>query len=107
MIYGSKPSLKDIRIFGCSGFAQVPVEKRRKWDATSRRAIFMGYDEQTLGVLVMDAETRRLFSTTSFKADEDEFLNRRRNHFPSPARETEEEVVLDSSEPARDVSQED
>ena len=40
-----KPEVSHFRIFGCLTFSHVPSEKRTKFEHTTERGIFVGYDE--------------------------------------------------------------
>ena len=42
---GKKPEASHFRIFGCLTYSHVPSEKRTKFEPTTERGIFVGYDE--------------------------------------------------------------
>jgi hypothetical protein len=42
-LYGSKPVVNNLKVFGCKDFAHYPKENRRKLDAKSIKCIFIGY----------------------------------------------------------------
>lgn len=47
--HGKPPHVGHVRIWGCSAWAAVPKERRRKWDAKSRQCILVGfYDVENL-----------------------------------------------------------
>jgi len=49
---GKQPKLqhlKHLKIFGCIVMAHIPKEKRNKWDAKSKKLLFVGYDENVKG----------------------------------------------------------
>ncbi len=41
--WGSKPSVKHLRIFGCCVYALLPKRKHRKLDAKTQKCLFLGY----------------------------------------------------------------
>ncbi|EPZ30777.1 Integrase, catalytic core domain-containing protein [Rozella allomycis CSF55] len=43
---GQKPSVKNLRSFGCEAYVHIPKEKRRKLDDKARKLIFIGYDNE-------------------------------------------------------------
>ena len=43
-VFGKKPSLDHLRVFGCTAYAQVPKEKRKVWQPKAERLILIGYD---------------------------------------------------------------
>lgn len=43
MWYGSKPTLSNIKIFGCRAYIHIPKEKRSKFDDKSVVGILVGY----------------------------------------------------------------
>jgi hypothetical protein len=46
---GVKPSVKNLRIFGCKVYAHIPEEKRNKVDEQGIPAIFVGYSDKSSG----------------------------------------------------------
>jgi len=52
--HGRKPSLKDLRVFGCLAFVHVPKEKRKKLDSRGTLGIFAGYSISTNQYFVYD-----------------------------------------------------
>ena len=42
---GKKPEVSHFKIFGCLTYSHVPFEKRTKFEPTTERGIFVGYDE--------------------------------------------------------------
>ena len=40
---GVKPNVDHHRVFGCSGYAHIPVAERHKLDLKSRKCILLGY----------------------------------------------------------------
>ena len=59
VIYGYKPEVKHLRIFGCKAFAHIPKDDRRKLDAKSFECIFVGYHN--------DHKAYKLFHPSSHK----------------------------------------
>jgi len=46
-LFGRKPDVSGLRVFGALAYAQVPVELRRKLDSTSQRGTMIGYEAGT------------------------------------------------------------
>lgn len=44
---GKKPNVSHFRIFGCSVYFHVPKEKRNKLEASGKKGIFVGYNENS------------------------------------------------------------
>jgi hypothetical protein len=42
-LYGSKPTIHNLKVFGCKAFSHIPKENRRKLDAKAIKCIFIGY----------------------------------------------------------------
>jgi hypothetical protein len=40
-----KPEVSHVRFFGCPVYLHVPVEKRTKMEPSSRKGLFVGYNE--------------------------------------------------------------
>lgn len=60
---GRKPNLSNLRIFGSEVMVQIPKERRQKWDAKSRKLIFVGYCESTKGYRVLDPSTNKIIKS--------------------------------------------
>ncbi|CAB0001583.1 unnamed protein product [Nesidiocoris tenuis] len=70
---GNKPDLSHIRIFGCKAMAQVPRQKRKKWDPKSEEYIFVGYGEDTKGYRLLHPVTKQIqFSRDVIFLEEDD-----------------------------------
>jgi hypothetical protein len=46
-LFGRKPDVSGLRVFGALAYAQTPVELRRKLDSTSQRGTMIGYEAGT------------------------------------------------------------
>lgn len=51
---GRKPSLKDLRVFGCLAYVHIPKQTRRKLDNKARPCIFVGYSTEAKAWLCYD-----------------------------------------------------
>ena len=67
---GKKPSVKDLRIFGCKAYAHVPKDERGKMDSKTRRCTFLGYGETTKGFRLYDDERKRVIFSRDVVFDE-------------------------------------
>lgn len=74
---GVKPSLKELKPFGCPAYAHIPKLKRKKLDFKTRKCIFIGYKEHTKGYLLWDPKKRKTFVSRDVIFDE-------RPHPPGP-----------------------
>jgi hypothetical protein len=70
MVYGIKPSVKHLRVFGCLVFVLTPKELRRKWDAKARPGLFMGYQESSKAYRVFDIEAGKVVISRDVNFDE-------------------------------------
>ena len=57
--FGTKPNVSDLRVFGCICFYHVPKCQRRKLDPKARKAIFVGYPDDTKGYKLYDLESKK------------------------------------------------
>lgn len=53
---GNKVDLSNLRVFGCTAYALVPSERRKKLDAKSKKYIFVGYCNESKGFRLVDPE---------------------------------------------------
>jgi hypothetical protein len=47
-LYGQKPDLSNLRVFGCAAYVQVPNDMRHKWSDKARKCIYLGVDVQLM-----------------------------------------------------------
>ena len=51
---GKKPSVSNLRVFGCVAYSHIPKDERTKLSPKARRCIFLGYGEVTRGYRLYD-----------------------------------------------------
>jgi transposase InsO family protein len=89
---GAKPSLHNIRVFGCICFAFVPKEKRQKWDPKAVKCMFLGYTHN--GYRVENLQTGMVLITRNVIFEENIFgtqsIAERRCLAPQPDLPTDE-----------------
>lgn len=74
--YGHKPDVSFMRVFGATAFVHVPDEKRNKFDAKSRKTVFVGYDHLTDKVYrVFDREKRVIDRVSNVKFVESDMID--------------------------------
>jgi len=59
LLYGERPMLTHLRVFGCPAFAWLPKQFRSKYDARAIPTIFVGYPSDSVGYLCFDPVRRR------------------------------------------------
>lgn len=59
LMFGEKPSIKHLRVFGYICYVHILDSQRSKLDAKARKCIFVGYDERKKGWKCMDPKTHR------------------------------------------------
>lgn len=76
--YGKRPNISHLRVFGCSAFAHIPDEYRRKLDQKAEKLRFVGYSASSKGYRLYDEKTRQVkvrrdvvFNETDFSLRED------------------------------------
>lgn len=71
--FGSKPDVSHLRVFGSTAFVHVPDVKRKKFDAKSRKVVFVGYDWKTTKIFrVFDRENQSVIAVSDVKVEEQE-----------------------------------
>lgn len=60
---GRKPDLSRVRVFGSKDMVHVPKQKRKKWDAKSKEAISVGYEEETKAYRLYDSVKKTIFKS--------------------------------------------
>ncbi|KAK9751103.1 hypothetical protein RND81_02G242200 [Saponaria officinalis] len=74
MLFGSPPTFKELRVFGCLCFAHNQRAKGDKFASRSRKCIFMGYPFGKKGWYLFDLEKEKFFVSRDVKFYEEVFL---------------------------------
>ena len=69
-LYGRKPSVSHVRVFGSRVHAHVPKDERSKLDPKSRTAILVGYGSNVKGYRLYDPSKRKVFYSRDIIFDE-------------------------------------
>jgi hypothetical protein len=67
---GYKPSVAHMKVFGCTAYAHVPKEKRRKLDDKSVKCIFIGYSSETRSYRLFDPQANKVIISKEMLCDE-------------------------------------
>ena len=62
-LYGFKPVVQNLKVFGCTAFAHIPKENRKKLDAKAIKCIFIGYCSQFKAYKLFDPSTHKVFAS--------------------------------------------
>ena len=71
--FGQKPNVSNFRVFGCVCFVHTPDNLRKKLDAKSSKAIFVGYPLDTKGCKVYDLALKRFIRSRNVLFHEEKF----------------------------------
>jgi transposase InsO family protein len=63
ILYGYKPDVSHLRVFGSSAFAHIPKDERRKLDANSIKCVFIGYCTDQKAYKLFDPSSHKLFAS--------------------------------------------
>ncbi|RXN36740.1 Retrovirus-related Pol poly from transposon TNT 1-94 [Labeo rohita] len=58
---GEKPTVDHLRIFGCTVYAHVPKDERKKLDPKAKKCILLGYGTETKGYRLYDSKLAKVF----------------------------------------------
>ena len=72
---GVKPDVKHLRSFGCTAYAHIPKDERKKLDSKARKCVFLGYGTETKGYRLYDCERQRVILSRGVKFNGSEFGN--------------------------------
>ncbi|GAQ93484.1 hypothetical protein KFL_015700010 [Klebsormidium nitens] len=73
LFFGQKPSVKELRVFGCKAFVHTPIQKRKKLDPVAKTGVFLGYEPGTKGyriLLTSDEKTVTISRDVTFDETE-------------------------------------
>ena len=77
---GHKPSVSDMKVFGCIAYAHVPKEKRSKLDDKSVKCIFIGYNIETRSYRSFDPQENKWIISRDVVFDEQGIYQPRNVH---------------------------
>lgn len=69
MLFGKKPKIDHLRVFGCRAYVLVPRAQRRKGDPRSKEMLFCGYQANTKGWRFVNVEGNQTKITISRSAE--------------------------------------
>lgn len=69
MLFGKKPKIDHLRVFGCRAYVLVPRAQRRKGDPRSKEMFFCGYQANTKGWRFVNVEGNQTKITISRSAE--------------------------------------
>jgi hypothetical protein len=72
----SRPDIKHLRIFRCSTFSRVPLEKRTKLDPTIERGMLVGYSKVSKAYKIYIPTLRRVVVRRDVRFEEDRAFRR-------------------------------
>ena len=76
MLHRKKPSIKDLKVFGCLCYVHVPKERRSKLEARSVQSIFLGFSATSKACIVQNVNTNRVYGSRDVEFLENKFLAR-------------------------------
>jgi transposase InsO family protein len=71
-LYGSKPTVNNLKVFGRKVFAHIPKENRRKLDAKATKGIFIVYCSEFKAYKLFDPTTHKVFASRDVLSHEHE-----------------------------------
>ena len=74
-LFGRKPDVSNLRVFGCIAFKHIPDAKRSKLDKKSSKCVFVGHPEGTKGYKLYDLEKKSFVRSRSIIFQERRFHN--------------------------------
>jgi hypothetical protein len=74
-LYGSKPAVNNLKVFGCKDFAHIPKENRGKLDTKATKCIFIGYCSEFKAYKLFDPATHKVFASRDVLFHEQEARN--------------------------------
>ena len=78
-LYGSKPTVRNLKVFGCKDFSHIPKANRKKLDAKAIKCIFIGYCSEFKAYKLFDPSTHKVFASRDVLFHEQEVGNHDNN----------------------------
>jgi transposase InsO family protein len=73
LMYGGKPDVSNLRVFGCAAYYHVPKANRDKLASPGKKGVFLGYDPVGRGYRVLQLDTMKVLRTQDVVFDESTF----------------------------------
>ena len=81
------PDVSNLRVFGSTAWAQIPLDKRRDLQPQSIECMFIGYPNESKGFKFLDIKTKNIIIERSVKFNEPlqevELVKEKTTEFPS------------------------
>ena len=71
--YGIKPQVNYLRVFGCTAYAHIPKDERKKLNTKARKCILLGYGGETKDYRLYDIELKRVLHSCDVTFNETVF----------------------------------
>ena len=78
MFTRKNPAVCHFRIIGCLNYSHVPFEKRTKFEPTTKRGIFVGYDETSKAFRIYLPSLRKVVVRREVRFEEERALRKSR-----------------------------
>ena len=72
-LFGRRPDISQLKVFGCVSYLHVPDNQHRKLDAKAHKAIFVGYPPGVKGYKLYDMEKKKFIVSRDVRFFEDNF----------------------------------
>lgn len=83
LLYGAKPSVDHLRVFGCEAYVHVLKDDRRSFQPKAIPCVFLGYQEGTKAWRFFNTETKKLSLVETLSSMRMSFLTRSKRQFHS------------------------
>jgi FtsZ-interacting cell division protein YlmF len=70
---GEKPNVEHLKVFGCTAYAHIPKDERKKLDPKARKCIMLGYSSEVKGYRLFNPETQRILYSRDVIFNESKF----------------------------------
>ena len=101
-LFGQKPDVSNLRVFGCVCYVHIPDSRRQKLDKKSFRAIFIGYSIGTKGYKLYDLSKKSFVISRDVAFVEKQFHNLDEELDSDGASKREDFVILQDEETGAD-----
>ena len=74
-LFKRKPDVANLKVFGCLSLVHIPDNQRKKLEAKSRKAIFVGYPDNVKGYKLYDPVSSKFIRSRDVVFLEGKFMN--------------------------------
>ena len=96
-LYGEKPKVGHMRVFGCTAYSHIPKDERQKLDPKTRKCIFLGYPSNRKGYRLYDQDAQKVIYSRDVTFNELSISSEAEKESLGTLPKVDSQIILDDS----------